>query len=153
MKMLYWLITICFIGILVFLSLRRPGIETKSASSAISAVEIGGVKVKVDLALTDTEKARGLSGRPNLAPDEGMLFVFSNVTRHPFWMKDMLISIDMIWIDESGVVVYIEHEAKPESYPALFGSNIESKYVLEVSAGFAKAHNVQIGDKVNFLSI
>lgn len=150
MKMLYWFITICFIGILIFLSLRRPGREISMPQAEISRVEIGDMTVKVELAITDIEKAKGLSGRSNLAEDEGMLFIFSNTTRHPFWMKDMLIPIDMIWIDEAGFVVYIAHEAQPNSYPALFGSSVESKYVLEVAAGFAKRHKVDIGTKVNF---
>lgn len=148
--MLYWCITICFIGILIFLALRRPGRHTELPPDAISVVEIGDTVVKVELALSDTEKARGLSGRASLKEDEGMLFVFSNTTRHPFWMKDMLIPIDMIWIDEAGIVVYIAHEAQPDSYPALFGSSVESKYVLEVAAGFAKRHQVEIGTKVQF---
>ncbi|MFM7088432.1 MAG: DUF192 domain-containing protein [Candidatus Paceibacterota bacterium] len=137
-------------GILIFLSLRRPGRDIPVSRSEINVVEIGGKAVKVELALSDTEKAKGLSGRPSLKEEEGMLFVFENTTRHPFWMKDMLIPIDMIWIDEVGVVVYIAHEAQPNSYPALFGSNVESKYVLEVTAGFAKRHKVVIGSKVNF---
>ena len=150
MKMLYWCITICFVGILIFLSLRRPGRQIELTPNTISAVEIGDTEIKVELALSDTEKARGLSGRASLKEDEGMLFVFANTTRHPFWMKDMLIPIDMIWIDEAGVVVYIAHEAQPDSYPALFGSSVESKYVLEVVAGFAKRHKVEIGTKVQF---
>jgi uncharacterized membrane protein (UPF0127 family) len=116
----------------------------------IKIVSIGGTDVKVDLAITQAEKAKGLSGRDSLAEDEGMFFVFDYTTRHPFWMKDMLIPIDMIWIDEKGVVVYVEHNAKPESYPSLFGSNIESKYVLEVASGFAERHGVTIGSKVEF---
>ena len=54
------------------------------------------------------------------------------------------------WIDENGVVVYIAENALPESYPALFGSNVESKYVLEVVSGFAKRHGVITGSKVEF---
>jgi len=151
MKMLHWFIILAFIGFLIFVALRRPGVDTTALpSSGIKVVNIGDTSVRVDLALTPEEKARGLSGRETLAEDQGMLFVFDYTTRHPFWMKDMLIPIDMIWIDENGVVVYMAENALPESYPALFGTNVESKYVLEVVSGFAKRHGVITGSKVEF---
>ena len=45
---------------------------------------------------------KGLSGRDNLADDEGMFFVFEKSDIYPFWMKDMKFAIDIIWIMEDG---------------------------------------------------
>ena len=75
----------------------EPGEE---AIQAISIVNIVGKTLQVDLALTDEEKARGLSGRESLDEDEGMLFVFDVPGNYGFWMKDMNFAIDIIWLNE-----------------------------------------------------
>lgn len=148
MKIFNWVVVVAFIGFLIFLALGRRG-QVANVSD-IKHVSFGGTSVQVELALTEEAKRHGLSDRESLDPDTGMLFVFDYSTRHPFWMKDMNFPIDMIWLDERGTIVYIEHNASPESYPSLFGSNIESKYVLEVVAGFAEKHGLQIGDQAKF---
>ena len=128
--------------------------------SDIQYVKIAGQSVKVDLALTPLEQEQGLSGRTELGPNEGMLFVFQEPGKYFFWMKDMKFAIDMIWlaprslgevgIEEDLQVVYIKKDAKPESYPDLFGPDQNSKYVLEVSSGFSDKYNLQIGDRAGF---
>ena len=57
-----------------------------------------GTSVSVELARTDAERARGLMDRRELAPDAGMLFLFDETAEHPFWMKNTLIPLDMIFI-------------------------------------------------------
>jgi hypothetical protein len=122
-------------------------------SPNIKSVEIGGQNVKVDLALTGDEQTQGLSGRPSLAQNTGMLFVFNRPDKYLFWMKDMNFSIDMIWITTGMQVDYIEKNATPGSYPATYGpgeNNGTAKYVLEVPSGFADQNNLKIGDIVHF---
>ena len=117
----------------------------------ITEVKIAGQSIKVELALTPAEQARGLSGRESLKDDEGMLFVFSDQDKnktHKFWMKDMNFPIDMIWIDKDKKVIYIKKDARPESYPNLFGPDVASQYVLETVSGFADKNNLKIGDGV-----
>lgn len=150
MKFFDWFLILIFIGILIFLALGRRGHMAANIGS-IKYAAIGNTKISVELALTNEAKAKGLSGRETLSEDSGMLFVFDYPLIHPFWMKDMNFPIDMIWIDENGIIVYIERNAKPESFPNVFGSNVESKYVLEVVSGFSDKHQLKIGDRVTFL--
>ena len=127
----------------------------------IKYVKIGGQVIKVDLALTPTEQEKGLSGRKSLAEDAGMLFIFPKPSRNYFWMPDMNFPIDIIWLaphslgevglDENLQVIYIKKDASPGSYPETFGPNENSKYVLEVSAGFSEKNNVKEGNLVEFL--
>src|SRR6185369_7191082 len=102
----------------------------------IKGLAIAGRNIKVELATMRAEQEKGLSGRSSLAPDEGMLFVFSGGAPR-FWMKDMNFPIDMIWIGEDLRVVYIKKDARPESYPETYGPastqggpDREAKYVL-----------------------
>lgn len=103
--------------------------------------------------IMDTAKTRenGLSNRSPLTSDEGMLFVFEKEDFHGFWMKDMLFSIDMIWIDANLRVVHIEKQVSPETYPKVFRPQAKSLYVLEILAGQSDANNIKIGDSVKIL--
>ena len=116
----------------------------------IKEIKIAGQVVKVDLALTDAEQTRGLSGRKDLAKNEGMLFVFSKPDKYIFWMKDMNFPIDIIWLSGDMRVVYIKKDALPELYPETYGPHVDAKYVLEVPDNFSNQNNLKIGDTAIF---
>jgi uncharacterized membrane protein (UPF0127 family) len=105
--------------------------------------------VKVELARTDAERARGLMHRTELAPDAGMLFLFDETSEHAFWMKNTLIPLDMIFIGDDGRIVGVVARAVPgDLSPRAAGG--PSRYVLEVNGGWAAAHGVAAGDRVRF---
>lgn len=108
--------------------------------------------VRVELARTDAERARGLMRRGELADDAGMLFLFDESADHVFWMKDTLIPLDMIFIGEDGRVVGVVERAQPGS---LSGRSVgaPSRYVLEVKGGWASARGVRAGDRVRFENV
>lgn len=116
----------------------------------INLVEINGVRVMVDTAISPEARNQGLSGRPELAEDEGMLFVFDITSEYGFWMKDMNFPIDMIWIAEDGKIVYIKKDARPELYPEVYIPDRKAKYVLEVVSGFSDKNNIKLGDEIKF---
>lgn len=122
----------------------------ESKFKKINSLIIAGQVIKVELADTPEKQRQGLSGRDELSPNTGMLFVFPLSSKQGFWMKDMKFSIDMIWITEEGRVVFIEHSATPESYPKVFTPDQDAKYVLEVPAGFALKNKLKVGDVVEF---
>ena len=111
-----------------------------------------GFRVKVEVAADDENRAQGLMYRDHLAEDRGMIFVFPQMGEYAFWMKNTIIPLDMIWIDESRKVVHVAHDVPPcqadpcPSYPP--GAN--AKYVLEVGAGVAAKHHVADGDVLTF---
>ena len=94
---------------------------------------------KLDLAVAHTPELRGLglSGVEELGDNEGMLFIFEEAGKNGFWMKDMLMSIDMIFVDSDGKVVLVEENVSPDTFPESFGSETESRYVIELAAGRA----------------
>ena len=73
----------------------------------IEKVTISGKTFKLDLANTAETRFKGLSGRPSIPADGGMLFVFParEVARHGFVMRDCPVPIDIIYLDASGRVV------------------------------------------------
>lgn len=105
--------------------------------------------VRVELARTDGERRRGLMYRQHLAPDAGMLFVFEKEAVQSFWMKNTLLTLDMIFIrDDMTVVGIIENAAPMTTESRSVGT--PSRYVLEVNGGFARAHGVTVGGRVTF---
>ncbi len=117
----------------------------KTPSLAQPTAEFGGVSLKLEYATTEAEKGRGLSGRENIPGDYGMLFVFPKDDYYGFWMNDMLVSIDIFWLNSKGQVVSIEENVAPSSYPDVFYPTEPARYVLETIAGFAREHSIEIG--------
>lgn len=129
--------------------------ETKS-------VAIGSTEVLVEIANSNTERQRGLSDRSSLDKDSGMLFVIDNFKTIPtFWMKDMKISIDIIWILSSsgdvktGKIIQIDKEVPPPSAGTpdnkltLYSPKTAVNYVLEVNSGYSDLKGFKVGDTVS----
>lgn len=118
-------------------------------------ITIEGTKLFVAVANTDESRQQGLSGQPQLADDQGMLFDFKNAERNKpgFWMKEMLFSLDMIWIRDNTVIDITKNVPLPvpnaalSSLPLYFPSQpIDT--VVEVSAGWCERHGVSMGAKL-----
>ncbi|MCC6290679.1 DUF192 domain-containing protein [Candidatus Nomurabacteria bacterium] len=92
---------------------------------------LDGKKIDLELAQTPEEMTRGLSGREGLPEDSGMLFVYPEDTVPAFWMKDMRFPIDIIWLDKNWMVVGIEKNLLPSTYPQTFSPPKPIRYVLE----------------------
>src|SRR5688500_9478780 len=88
-----------------------PGSAAPSAGPRVVLPD--GFMVGVELAADPETRARGLMHRPLLAPDRGMLFLFPSSEIQSFWMKDTLIPLDMIWIDEDRRIVDIMSDVPP----------------------------------------
>ena len=106
----------------------------------------------VEIADTLKKKEMGLMNRDYLAPEDGMLFIFENEEIHNFWMKNTLIPLDMIWINENKKIIYIEKNADPCKIEQceLFGPNEKAKYVLEINGGLTEGIGVKTGDEIEF---
>jgi uncharacterized protein len=108
--------------------------------------------VNVEIASSDKERMAGLQFRKFLLMDSGMLFVFQKKGRYNFWMKDTLIPLDMIWMDESRRIVHIEKNVLPcknDPCPS-YSPEQDAMYVLEINTGEAKRMELKEGDILEF---
>ncbi len=110
-------------------------------------VIINGHTIMTELAVTNTEKEKGLGYRDSLPVDTGMLFVYQNRDRYGFWMKGMQFPLDFIWIDGNTVVDLTENVAT--TAPA-FAPLVPVDKVLEVNAGVIESLGIRVGDPVRF---
>jgi uncharacterized membrane protein (UPF0127 family) len=128
-------------------------IVLKPAPSNTARIVIVGVTLNVEIAKTPSDQEKGLSDRDSIAPDHGMLFVFDSEGSWGFWMKGMRFSLDIIWFDSQRHAVYIEQAllpCTPQNCP-VYVPPVKATYVLEVNAGFVRAHNISLGDTFNFV--
>lgn len=106
-------------------------------------IEIGNKKYKVQEARTEEEKEKGLQGVTELPKDEGMLFYFDPPEDVSMWMKDTLIPLDIVFINDDEEVVYVG-EGVPNTETQMTVQNVA--YVLEVNSG----SGIQEGDELDF---
>jgi uncharacterized membrane protein (UPF0127 family) len=142
----------------LFLFLFLPACSRESAeknTSAETAMEKNTVCFSshcfsVEIASTPEQRAEGLMYRSHLDADSGMLFVFPAEGDYPFWMKNTLIPLDIIWMDSQGEVVHIARDAQP--CDSADCPNIEpgknASYVLELNAGMAEKTGLKEGDSM-----
>lgn len=112
----------------------------------------GPVDVAVEVVDTDETRARGLMYRSVLADGAGMLFVFDEESEHPFWMKNTLIPLDMIFIAGDGTIAGIHENAHPLSLDSITVGK-PSRWVLEVPGGWSAKHGMKAGDRVELLGV
>ena len=106
--------------------------------------EAVGAAVDVEIADTEAARDRGLMFRTQLGSDEGMLFVMGRRMVHTFWMENTCIALDLLFVDTDGYVVGIRENVPTMSAADVFVT-CPSAFVLEVNAGWARAHGVVAG--------
>ncbi|MCO6185958.1 DUF192 domain-containing protein [Rhizobium sp. L1K21] len=101
----------------------------------------------VEVASTPSERERGLMHRETMEDDQGMLFAFPKVRRVTMWMENTLIGLDMLFIDESGRVIRVKHNARPMDR-SIIDSGGDVSHVLEINAGLATRLGIAEGSTV-----
>ncbi|MEM6590041.1 MAG: DUF192 domain-containing protein [Pseudomonadota bacterium] len=141
---------ICAITVLVALS------SMAEAACRDDAVQVKGgwgqAQFTVDVADEPAERSQGLMHVESMAQSAGMLFVYEEPQPARFWMKNTLISLDMIFADETGTVQKVHENAEPLSERLINGGR-DIQYVLEVNGGVAGRFGIGPGDQLRHPAI
>lgn len=105
-------------------------------------ITIGNKSYNVSIAKNEEDQIKGLQGVHTLPEDEGILFVFEESGDVGFWMKDTLIPLDIIYINDDDEVISVE-QGIPGDETILEHSDV--KYVLEVN----KDSGIKVGDELD----
>ena len=106
-------------------------------------VRVNNKEYDVEVARTEEEKETGLSNIEYLPDDEGMLFIYDTPQEVGFWMKDTLIPLDIVFINDEEEVISV-HQGIPNDETPIIEDDV--LYVLEVSAG----SGIKTGDEIEF---
>ena len=163
MRWFWRLATVCLILLTAACSsdpAAGPAIEAPAGPAANGVghprvVLEGGAEIRVEVVADPESRAQGLMYRPSLSPDRGMLFIFPETGFYPFWMKNTLIPLDMIWIDESLQIVSVARQVPPcQADPCDSHSpSGNARYVLELAGGRAAQLGVEPGQSVRLEGI
>jgi uncharacterized membrane protein (UPF0127 family) len=110
----------------------------------------GDVTFQAELADTPDERTRGLMFREQMDDEHGMLFLFPDEQQRAFWMKNTLISLDMIFIRSDHTILGVVHEATPKTTVSRQVPG-NSQFVLEINGGRAAALGIEAGQEVRFV--
>ena len=102
------------------------------------------VRFDVELALTPQDRSRGLMFRESMPSRAGMLFVYERPQAVSFWMKNTLIPLDMIFLDQTGTVVHVHQGAVPGDLTPIEGGD-DVFAVLEINAGLSSRYSIRTG--------
>jgi uncharacterized protein len=140
---------ILVVVILLFIAVSSPVISPTTSTDQ-STVTINQTVFRVDIVDKIQEQRIGLSGRDNLAQDQGMLFLFPDKHIRNFWMPNMNFAIDLLWIDDNTIIGYEQNmlPATPDSIITYKSPQPVDK-VLEIPTGSINKFDFNIGDKVN----
>lgn len=106
-------------------------------------------RIDIEVAETDAERQQGLMNRPWMEETQGMIFIFDRNEPQSFWMRNTIIPLDLIFVDENFEIVHIAENAQPFSEKSI-PSRGNAKYVVETVAGFCEKFGITPGDKITF---
>lgn len=136
--------------ILFSISLILIYLSSKSINISSNKVCINSKCFNIEIAQTPEERQKGLMYRQSLNENAGMLFIFDKEGIYPFWMKNTLIPLDIIWINKDYKIVYIEKNIAPcktDPCPS-YSPQKEALYVLEINSGLAEKYSFKVGERV-----
>ncbi len=106
-------------------------------------------EIDIEIADTNFDRALGLMFRPVMQEDRGMLFKFGEEEIQSFWMRNTIISLDILYVNSKGEIVSIYKNTETQSDKSM-PSDKPAIYVVEVNAGYCDSLGIEIGDYVEF---
>lgn len=139
--------------LIVFWAFSRPGIAGETYSQMSFQLPSGKV-LKAEAAMTRETQTKGLMFRKHLAEDRGMLLIYPQDGIHGIWMKNCLVSLDLLWLDKDYRIIYMKERVPPcldEPCPT-YKPPLKSRYVLEVHEGIAEKERLGPGSQLLFMT-
>lgn len=117
-------------------------------SAPSCTVKAGHTKWQMEIARSDEEREKGLMFRKSMPDDRGMIFVFPEPRMVAMWMKDTLIPLDMVFVDDRMQITSIQENAVPQSEDIIRARG-DIKYALEINAGQVEKAAINVGDMID----
>jgi len=140
---------------------RSDALAESSANTSDNSAQIlqtvdarlGGNSLRIWLARTHQEKAKGLMFFDSMADDQGMLFVYESPQFMSFWMKNTKIPLDLVFFTENleinGWIKGMQPGyGLPERDLEHYSSELPAQYALELNAGSIERLSLKHGDRL-----
>jgi uncharacterized membrane protein (UPF0127 family) len=135
MRKIIFLLSVLLLCGIIFLGLKQDKL----------VISIDGKEISTIVVSDDATREQGLGGMESLPENTVMLFIFDSPDKYGIWMKDMRFSIDIVWLDEAGKIVWLENNVSPDTYPKVFFPPEKSLYTIEAKPGFIEQNQLVVG--------
>jgi uncharacterized membrane protein (UPF0127 family) len=132
---------------LLLVTLPAQALENFATSELIVQTAAGPQKFTIELALSDAQMEQGLMFRRSMPANAGMLFDFKHPTSVTMWMKNTVIPLDMLFLDNSTRIIDTHERAVPYSTD-IIASRVPARYVIELNGGTIARLGIKPGDQV-----
>ena len=143
--------TLIIYGVLLVVAVSFIWLILPSVLNTDTTLKLGDGVFRARIALNDDDRAKGLSGVKELAPDQALLMAYPSEGKWGIWMKGMNIPIDIVWLNKDKKVIFIVKNVSPEeSTSILHQPKTPAKYVIEFPAGTVDAKAINTNSKASF---
>ena len=149
----YWILALSFLLFCFFsfagatdLTAQTEGVEKIFIQRGFEQIAV------IRVATVSDRKAmeKGLSGKPPIPDDFGMLFIIDSSREHFFWMKNMEFPIDILFFDKDRKLTEILTGLTPCEECTKYKAPEDTAYALEINAGMAEGFGIKAGDSIVF---
>lgn len=144
------------IGVALWVMLAACSTQPDSDAMILKPVTLpNGQTVQAEVMMRPQDMMRGMMFRPQLPAGRGLLFVHVKPGKFSYWMHNVNVPLDIIWMDTEHTIVEISPNTPPcpEKDPVKcpqFGGSVESQFVLELGGGEAAKYGLKVGDRLSF---
>jgi uncharacterized membrane protein (UPF0127 family) len=122
---------------------KEPVLEALTVTTAAGKV----IDYRIEVAKTPTQMQRGLMFRDTMPADQGMMFIYVPARTARMWMKNTILSLDMLFVDEDGIIINIAENTTPYSVDTISSAG-PVRAVIELNAGQVATHGIAAGDRI-----
>ena len=115
-------------------------------------MKVNDTTLHLQVALSQSEQARGLMFRESLDKDHGMIFVFKEAGSRAFWMRNTPIRLDLAYIDPSGKILEVR-KLYPYSETTVPSRSDAVQFVIEMNRGWFDANNLGPGSQLDLTTV
>ena len=134
---------------MLFVMLVACDTKNDNLSELVIMTSQGPIVYQVETADTKEKMSQGLMNRKTLRADSGMIFDLGGVQEIAMWMKDTYISLDMLFVNKDGRIIWIYKNAEPQSTRLIKPRVNDLLYaVIEVNAGDVEKKGIKVGDTI-----
>ncbi len=112
----------------------------------------GGQVIQAEVMMRQDDMARGMMHRSEIPSGRGLLFVFGKPGQNRFWMLNVKVPLDIVWMDRGHTIVELAANAEPcpELPCRSYGGEKESQFILELAGGSIAKYGLQPGQTIRF---
>jgi uncharacterized membrane protein (UPF0127 family) len=132
----------------IFFVACEPGLREPDSAATWFPLQIDGVALRAQFALTPDEMSTGLMHRMELGADDGMLFVYGGGGRRSFWMKNTHIPLDLGFFTADGILREVR-PLRPNDLSPVASQRTDIFIALEMNRGWFAANGLEPGAKLD----